>query len=285
MLAAILVFSATVSVVRGYCTQTSLPSATIINANIIMLLMVLMVLLLLLSGFCFFKQMPLYKLYLFTMVGVALLLAVAALLHLDNNYVSAIVGFLNELFNLIAWCLLAFFVFERRAGAIMVFGFGLGALTAGALAGRTVGVLLLAELNTASLVIVFVALAFLILLFAVFIFSEKSYDRIFASVDEYRLDLQSLAFMAAPVDKSRSEQNRPWIEACRRTGERSSCTSREMEVLIQLSQGRSPETIAQRLNISLNTVRTHTRSIYGKLDIHSHQELVAIVEAERKSLD
>ncbi len=37
-------------------------------------------------------------------------------------------------------------------------------------------------------------------------------------------------------------------------------------------------TIAERLFISENTVRTHSRHIYAKLDIHSRQELGAMLQ-------
>ena len=38
--------------------------------------------------------------------------------------------------------------------------------------------------------------------------------------------------------------------------------------------------IAEELVISENTVRTHVRHIYAKLDVHSHQELIDLVERQ-----
>jgi DNA-binding CsgD family transcriptional regulator len=55
-------------------------------------------------------------------------------------------------------------------------------------------------------------------------------------------------------------------------------TEREREVLLLLAQGRNVPTIARQLIISENTVRTHTKNIYTKLDIHGKQELLNRIE-------
>jgi DNA-binding NarL/FixJ family response regulator len=44
---------------------------------------------------------------------------------------------------------------------------------------------------------------------------------------------------------------------------------RELEVLESLSEGLMYKEIAERLSISLNTVRRHVGAIYGKLEVHS----------------
>jgi LuxR family maltose regulon positive regulatory protein len=51
-------------------------------------------------------------------------------------------------------------------------------------------------------------------------------------------------------------------------------TDREMQVLGCLSEGLSNAEIAQRLFISLPTVKSHTRNIYGKLGVHNRKEAV-----------
>jgi LuxR family maltose regulon positive regulatory protein len=50
---------------------------------------------------------------------------------------------------------------------------------------------------------------------------------------------------------------------------------RELEVLDCLAEGLSNREIAQRLTISLTTVKTHTRNIYRKLDVNSRTQAVA----------
>ncbi|HSG17333.1 MAG TPA: LuxR C-terminal-related transcriptional regulator, partial [Anaerolineae bacterium] len=50
---------------------------------------------------------------------------------------------------------------------------------------------------------------------------------------------------------------------------------RELEVLDCLAEGLSNREIAQQLTISLTTVKTHTRTIYRKLDVNSRTQAVA----------
>lgn len=58
-------------------------------------------------------------------------------------------------------------------------------------------------------------------------------------------------------------------------------TERETDVLLLLARGRDVPTIAKQLFISENTVRTHTKNIYVKLDVHSKQGLLDSIEAYR----
>ncbi len=51
-------------------------------------------------------------------------------------------------------------------------------------------------------------------------------------------------------------------------------TPRESDVLGLLLQGLSYQAIADRLEVTLGTVQTHTKGIYRKLDVHSRDELV-----------
>jgi DNA-binding NarL/FixJ family response regulator len=52
-------------------------------------------------------------------------------------------------------------------------------------------------------------------------------------------------------------------------------TPREAEVLELLQSGRSNGEIAQALHVSVETVRTHARRIYGKLGVRTRRELRA----------
>ncbi|MGC9336257.1 MAG: response regulator transcription factor, partial [Anaerolineae bacterium] len=52
-------------------------------------------------------------------------------------------------------------------------------------------------------------------------------------------------------------------------------TDRELEVLSLLAEYLSNREIGRRLFISLPTVKSHTRNIYGKLGVGNRQEAVA----------
>jgi DNA-binding NarL/FixJ family response regulator len=64
--------------------------------------------------------------------------------------------------------------------------------------------------------------------------------------------------------------------------ENAGLSAREIEVLTSLSDGNNYQEIADRLYISVDTVRHHIRNIYRKLHVHSQSEAVA--KAIRKGL-
>lgn len=58
-------------------------------------------------------------------------------------------------------------------------------------------------------------------------------------------------------------------------------TPRETEILTSLSKGNSYKLIAAELNISMDTVRTHIKKIYEKLQVHSQTKAVSKAINER----
>jgi LuxR family maltose regulon positive regulatory protein len=56
-------------------------------------------------------------------------------------------------------------------------------------------------------------------------------------------------------------------------------SERELEVLHLIAEGLTNPEIAARLYLSLNTIKVHTRNIYGKLDAHSRTQAVARARA------
>jgi LuxR family maltose regulon positive regulatory protein len=52
-------------------------------------------------------------------------------------------------------------------------------------------------------------------------------------------------------------------------------SEREFEVLQLVAEGLTNREIASRLFLSLNTVKAHTRNIYGKLNVHSRTQAIA----------
>jgi len=82
--------------------------------------------------------------------------------------------------------------------------------------------------------------------------------------------------IAEPEQMDPSEPRIPeseWIEPL---------SEREIEVLQLIAEGLTNQEIANRLFLSLNTVKVHTRNIYGKLDAHHRAQAVA--QAQRLGL-
>ena len=69
-------------------------------------------------------------------------------------------------------------------------------------------------------------------------------------------------------------------QACAMVIGRFGLTPREGDVLRLLARGRTSPVIQEKLFLSHNTVKTHVRHIYAKMEIHSQQELIDIVEGE-----
>lgn len=82
---------------------------------------------------------------------------------------------------------------------------------------------------------------------------------------------------AQPADGTLSKALR---QKCERLAEDRQLSARETELLPLLSIGLSGTAIGNRLCISPKTVKTHRYNIYAKLGIHSHEELLALIEPD-----
>ena len=81
------------------------------------------------------------------------------------------------------------------------------------------------------------------------------------------------------------EQPSDRVLACQTLAEDRDLTARESEILQLLSTGMTRAAIAAELVVSTNTVKTHMRGIYGKLDIHTRAELDDLIATRQRSLD
>ena len=52
-------------------------------------------------------------------------------------------------------------------------------------------------------------------------------------------------------------------------------TTRELEVLVELPTMRTVDEIAQSMFVSVNTLKTHLRSVYRKLGVSSRRDAVS----------
>ena len=74
---------------------------------------------------------------------------------------------------------------------------------------------------------------------------------------------------------------RSFNEAVALCASRYSLSTREVDVFRYLAMGYNAQTIAEKLFISWNTVRGHSRNIYTKLDVHSRVEVMELVDSIR----
>ncbi len=95
--------------------------------------------------------------------------------------------------------------------------------------------------------------------------------------------LAACADAASPSDSSISDADAPGAAdpiaaGVARVAQRYKLSAREAQVCEYLARGRSQTYIRDALLLSKNTVATHVRRIYAKLDVHSKQELIDLVE-------
>lgn len=70
---------------------------------------------------------------------------------------------------------------------------------------------------------------------------------------------------------------------CRIVAAEHDLTERETEILVLLARGRDGKFIADELVLSYNTVKTHIKHIYQKLDVHSRQEIIDMAGMEHEA--
>ena len=68
-----------------------------------------------------------------------------------------------------------------------------------------------------------------------------------------------------------------------RIARRCRLSPREIEVLFLLAKGRNRAYISEELVIGDETVKSHVKSIYRKVDVHSQQSLIDLIEAEARN--
>lgn len=82
----------------------------------------------------------------------------------------------------------------------------------------------------------------------------------------------------------RAQENRkyPPQSPGKRVAPGSTLTERETRVLEMVARGYTYAEVAEKMEVSLNTVRTHVKNLYGKLSVSSGR--AAIFEARRLGL-
>ena len=104
----------------------------------------------------------------------------------------------------------------------------------------------------------------------------------FAWISRYKFT--DIIFDIQPLQKSEGNlaahtAEEPFIEQrCAKVAAERGLTNRESEILVMLAKGRNGKFIEDFYTVSYNTVKTHVKHIYTKLDVHSQQELIDLVE-------
>lgn len=177
----------------------------------------------------------------------------------------------NSLYSVLIVCLLVALAQRNPTNALSIFGWanGIGSLgtTLGALMGTT-GNALLATSHAPAVPYLIVGFAILLVGYVLFWLRNYSFSAQIAAVEEAPVSI------AEPPLSSEDAFN----ARCHAIAQLHDLTPREEETFSMLARGRNREYIQNALQVSRNTVKAHVKHVYAKLGIHSHQELLDLVE-------
>jgi DNA-binding NarL/FixJ family response regulator len=123
----------------------------------------------------------------------------------------------------------------------------------------------------------------IVLILSLVLFSEKNFERLFSPISENELSLEELleTDFAATKGEDKNEDKKGKFSLCvERLSEQNHLSAREAEVFRYLAMGHGSSYIAEQLQVSWNTVRTHIHNVYVKLNVHSRQELMGLFDDE-----
>lgn len=204
---------------------------------------------------------------------VSVLLVVAGFLVVSSGGAYAAAGSVtllaagNALFDMVAWLVLIAVAGRNPRAAAATFAWGRGVSGLGSIAGASLGVwsndLFGAEspsvaLVTGALILVFVGYALIGL--KRFSFAE------------------TIAGVTPVAEAAARSPEQEFAARCQAIAERYGLSPREREVFMMLARGRDRAYIQEQLVVSRNTVKAHVKHVYAKLDIHTHQDLIDLVE-------
>lgn len=157
---------------------------------------------------------------------------------------------------------------RNRFGAVPLFAFGYAVIRFGFAGGALLGSLM--NENESTAVAVSVAMAFIFAAYGILLLGKVSFRDLIDNVRAIPEPSPDALPASAPLERDLAER-------CEGVIADFGLTPRESEILTLLAQGRSIAVIQDGLVVSRNTVKTHVKNIYAKLDVHSQQELIDVV--------
>lgn len=182
-------------------------------------------------------------------------------------------------FNVLIWILLADITSTYRLSGIMVFGVGWGMVTLGFFLGSQLGQILClgAPFSPQMLSLIALLATVAILISYMFVFSERDLEQMATSEEEDGGKVLSDA-QGHPTETQDGMRRQRFQDRCNDVASQYGLTERETEIMVLFAKGRSAARIQEELFLSRGTVSTHLRHVYQKLDVHSKQELIDLIE-------
>lgn len=211
----------------------------------------------------------------------------------------------STLFDMVSWMILLAIMRRNVYGATAVFAWGHGLMGIGTILGAQIAVHYNAALLVEEMPLFVLGGCFIVLFAAYAFFALRGFSfaetireitpaapgaqaaaavpdapNVQATENAVNTDGPGRESAGQTIETQITPAPRSIEERCAAIAERGGLTKREAEVLGMLARGRNRAYIEETFVVSRNTVNSHVKHIYAKLDIHSHQELLDIVENE-----
>ncbi len=180
----------------------------------------------------------------------------------------------NVVFTLASRVVLVAIAGRNLAGSVTVVGWGLGVTSLGSLAGAGAGMLCHWGIALNHEMVFFIPATILMVFVAYLLFGLRNFSFTKTVRGIEPLPAEPTVLLAPTPSEAESFENR-----CQAIGEEFGLSPREREVFAMLARGRDRAYIEEELVVSKNTAKAHVKHVYAKLGIHSHQELLDLVEA------
>lgn len=202
------------------------------------------------------------------LMGLLCILALReGLIGADIPWIQSFLTAGSDCFSLLIWFVVTRLAGRNVLGALPMLLFLFTAQIIGTVAGAALGHL--SNMAIAS----YPAWAVLLVLLAVILF--VAYNLVILKPFSFEETLTQVA----PIKNVFIATAPTTLEGnCRKVRETYGLTPREAEIMELLARGRNSQAIQEKLVVSRNTVKTHVKNIYLKLDVHSQQELIDLVE-------
>lgn len=185
---------------------------------------------------------------------------------------SAIMSTGNTVFRIVLWFLLATLAAQNKEGALASFSWGFGTSSLGTLVGAALG-MQGTKLAGDSVTVWIVFSGLMLAAFLTFVLVGMSSTNLQSSIERVTDPADENSVSTAPADRFETR--------CAQIAETAGLTPREAEVFQMLARGRDGTYIEKHLVISKSTVKAHVKHVYSKLGIHSHQELIDLVDNDQ----
>jgi DNA-binding CsgD family transcriptional regulator len=210
-----------------------------------------------------------------TPIAAVLLATILLYRFLDNSndYLSgAMTTTFIMFYGVLIWLILIPEAHERKLSAFFLLGLVLGIDRICILSGRYLAGQLSPLIGADSSAAFTGAIWLLTILLAYIFYSHRRSAKIEALAETEQLEELELQ-----VIQDSQQHEDCLIETLR---DKYSLSKREAEIICDFRSGRSARRIAEAQVLSEHTVKTHIRRVYGKMNIHSKQQLIDLFETE-----